>query len=125
MIGLEEIRRCDEHPDVDFSDEKEVEVLRAPREMAKLDVAGHRVLRVNVRPPAIALAPLRRRATRSTVDPFRARPPLAALDRARASPRVFRTPTYAGKSSSIPRTAVLFPRRSTTPGWDARARDAN
>ena len=87
MIGLEEIRRCDEHPDVDFSDEKEVMRFVRPMKWLSLDVAGHRVLRINVRPPAIALAPLRRRATRSTVDTFRA-PPLAALDRARLAARV-------------------------------------
>ena len=87
MIGLEEIRRCDEHPDVDFSDEKEVMRFVRPMKWLSLDVAGHRVLRINVRPPPIALAPLRRRAIRSTVDPFRA-PPLAALDRARLAARV-------------------------------------
>ena len=125
MIGLEEIRRCDEHPDVDFSDEKEVMRFVRPMKWLSLDVAGHRVLRINVRPPPIALAPLRRRAIRSTVDPFRA-PPLAALDRARLAARVS-SADVRGKIlvNSIPRPAMSFPRRSTTPGWDARARDAN
>ena len=110
MIGLEEIRRCDEHPDVDFSDEKEVMRFVRPMKWLSLDVAGHRVLRINVRPPAIALAPLRRRATRSTVDTFRA-PPLAALDRARLAARVS-SADVRGKTSSFPRTAMSFPRRS-------------
>ena len=84
---FDDIRRCDEHPVADFTDEAELfRFVRASRWLS-VDIAGHRVLRINVRPPAIALAPLRRRATRSTVDTFRA-PPLAALDRARLAARV-------------------------------------
>ena len=86
MIGLEEIRRCDEHPDVDFSDENEVKRFVRPMKWLSLNAGNFRLLRINVRLPAIVLASLRR-ATRSFFVLFR-EPPLAALDRARLAARV-------------------------------------
>ena len=76
MIGLEEIRRCDEHPDVDFSDENEVKRFVRPMKWLSLNAGNFRLLRINVRLPAIVLASLRR-ATRSFFVLFR-EPPLAA-----------------------------------------------
>lgn len=123
MIGLEEIRRCDEHPDVDFSDENEVKRFVRPGKWLSLDAGNIRLLRINVRPPAIVLASLRR-ATRPPVDPFRASP-LAALDRARGDARVS-IADGGGKIPGFPEPPHgLFPRRARTPGRDARARDAN
>jgi len=122
MIGLEEIRRCDEHPDVDFSDENEVKRFVRPEKWLSLDAGNIRLLRINVRPPAIVLASLRR-ATRPPVDPFRASP-LAALDRARGDARVS-SADGGGKIPGFPEPPHgLFPRRAR-PGRDARARDAN
>ena len=85
MIGLEEIRRCDEHPDVDFSDENEVKRFVRPMKWLSLNAGNFSLLRINVRLPAIVLASLRR-ATRSFFVLFR-EPPLAALDRARLAAR--------------------------------------
>ena len=121
MIGLEEIRRCDEHPDVDFSDEKEVMRFVRPMKWLSLDVAGHRVLRINVRPPAIALAPLRDSIDRRSVSRAPAR-----RARSRAPRRAcFERRRTREKPRHFPEPPCRFPRRSTTPGWDARARDAN
>lgn len=123
MIGLEEIRRCDEHPDVDFSDENEVKRFVRPGKWLALDAGKYRLLRINVRPPAIVLASLRR-VIRPPVDPFRASP-LAALDRARGDARVS-SADGGGKIPGFPEPPHrLFPRRARTPGRDARARDAN
>ena len=85
MIGLEEIRRCDEHPDVDFSDENEVKRFVRPAKWLSLNAGNVRLLRINVGLPAIILSSLHR-ATRPIFDPIHARP-LAALDRARLAAR--------------------------------------
>jgi hypothetical protein len=48
-MDLNEIRRCDEHPDVDFSDEKEIARFVRPRKWFALDIGNVKVLRINVR----------------------------------------------------------------------------
>ena len=124
MIGLEEIRRCDEHPDVDFSDEKEVMRFVRPDEAGPSstspDTARFASTCVLPRSPSPLSA-----AARLDRPSIRFAPPLAALDRARLAARVSNADVRGENPRQFPRTAVLFPRRSTTPGWDARARDAN
>jgi hypothetical protein len=47
---LQEIRRCDEHPDFDFSDENEIaRRFVHPREWLALDVGKFKLLRIDVR----------------------------------------------------------------------------
>ena len=48
-MDLNEIRRCDEHPDVDFSDETEIARFVRPKKWLALDVGKFKVLRINVR----------------------------------------------------------------------------
>ena len=119
MIGLEEIRRCDEHPDVDFSDEKEVMRFVRPMKWLSLDVAGHRVLRINVRPPAIALAPLRDSIDRRSVSRAPARrdrsraPRRACFERRRTRENLVISPNRHVVSASFRRLPAGTPARAT------------
>ena len=116
MIGLEEIRRCDEHPDVDFSDEKEVMRFVRPIKWLSLDVAGHRVLRINVRPPAIALAPLRDSIDRRSVSRAPARrdrsraPRRACFERRRTRENLVNSPNRHVVSASFDDSRLGRPR---------------
>ena len=49
-MDLNEIRRCDEHPDVDFSDETEIARFVRPKKWLALDFGKFKVLRINVSP---------------------------------------------------------------------------
>ena len=46
---LKDIRRCDEHDDVDFSKEEEIKRFVRPWKWVSLNVGSVRVLRINVR----------------------------------------------------------------------------
>lgn len=46
---LKDIRRCDEHDDVDFSNEEEIKRFVRPWKWVSLNVGSVRVLRINVR----------------------------------------------------------------------------